>query len=131
MSWGAEFNFYTTQARNFDQFVYENDDFLILVAAGNSGAGDAANSVGSPATAKNVIAVGSHHSWGSSNPPGSLGPAYVSDFSSRGPTSDGRMKPDVLAVGHAVLSAGGKSAFFCYKLLHILYHIAEIFVLLS
>lgn len=73
--------------------MYENDDFLILVAAGNSGAGDAMNTVGSPATAKNVIAVGSHHSWGSSLPRGKLGPAYISDFSSRGPTSDGRMKP--------------------------------------
>ena len=93
MSWGSEFNFYTTQSRNFDQFMYENDDFLILVAAGNSGAGDAMYTVGSPATAKNVIAVGSHHSWGSSSPMGKLGPAYVSDFSSRGPTSDGRMKP--------------------------------------
>lgn len=106
MSWGAEFNFYTTQSRNFDQYTYENDDMLILVAAGNSGAGDAMNTVGSPATAKNVLAVGSHHSWGSSVPMGKLGPAYVSDFSSRGPTSDGRMKPDILAVGHSVLSAG-------------------------
>lgn len=81
------------RSRNFDQYMYENDDFLILVAAGNSGAGDAMNTVGSPATAKNVLAVGSHHSWGSSVPFGKLGPAFVSDFSSRGPTSDGRMKP--------------------------------------
>ena len=81
------------RSRNFDQYMYENDDFLILVAAGNSGAGDAMNTVGSPATAKNVIAVGSHHSFGSSVPTAKLGPAYVSDFSSRGPTSDGRMKP--------------------------------------
>eukprot|EP00804_Cyclotella_cryptica_P013914 CCRYP_002444-RC/>CCRYP_002444-RC protein AED:0.08 eAED:0.08 QI:101/0.77/0.6/1/0.77/0.7/10/144/934 len=106
MSWGAEFNFYTSQARNFDQFMYENDDFLILVAAGNSGGGDAANSVGSPATAKNVIAIGAHHSYGTSNPRGGLGPAYISDFSSRGPTSDGRTKPDIVAVGQSLLSAG-------------------------
>ncbi|KAL7522115.1 hypothetical protein ACHAWX_006802 [Stephanocyclus meneghinianus] len=106
MSWGAEFNFYTTQARNFDQFMYENDDFLIVVAAGNMGAGDAANTVGSPATAKNVIAIGSHHSYGTSNPRGGLGPAYISDFSSRGPTSDGRTKPDIVTVGHSLLSAG-------------------------
>lgn len=81
------------RSRNFDQFTFQNDDFLILVAAGNSGEGDAMNTVGSPATAKNVISVGSHHSWGSSLPMGMLGPSYVSGFSSRGPTSDGRMKP--------------------------------------
>ena len=99
MSWGSDFNFYTTQARNFDQHMFENDDFLIVVAAGNSGYGDAPNTVGSPATAKNVIAVGAHHSTGGSNPRGSLGPSYIADFSSRGPTSDGRTKPDILAPG--------------------------------
>lgn len=89
------------RSRNFDQYMYENDDFLILVAAGNSGAGDAMNTVGSPATAKNVLAVGSHHSWGSSLPMGKLGPAYVSDFSSRGPTSDGRMKPVSIGISYS------------------------------
>lgn len=69
------------------------------MAAGNSGHGDAPNTVGSPATAKNVIAVGAHHSTGGSNPRGSLGPSYIADFSSRGPTSDGRTKPDILATG--------------------------------
>mmetsp|Transcript_36292 Transcript_36292/g.86501 ORF Transcript_36292/g.86501 Transcript_36292/m.86501 type:complete len:936 (-) Transcript_36292:74-2881(-) len=105
-SWGSDFNFYTTQARNFDQHMFENDEFLIVVAAGNSGHGDAPNTVGSPATAKNVIAVGAHHSTGGSNPRGSLGPSYIADFSSRGPTSDGRTKPDILATGMAVVSAG-------------------------
>jgi hypothetical protein len=62
------------------------------VAAGNSGEAGS-NSVGSPATGKNVLSVGAHHSSGSSNPRGSLGPSYVSSFSSRGPTSDGRTKP--------------------------------------
>jgi subtilisin family serine protease len=85
--------------------MYENDDFLILVAAGNSGEAGS-NSVGSPATGKNVLSVGAHHSSGSSNPRGSLGPSYVSSFSSRGPTSDGRTKPDIVAVGQSVLSAG-------------------------
>ncbi|KAL7526216.1 hypothetical protein ACHAXR_001376, partial [Thalassiosira sp. AJA248-18] len=107
-SWGSEINFYTTQARNFDQYMYDNDEFLILVAAGNSGHGDAANTVGSPATAKNIIAVGAHHNTGSSSPDFGLGPNYVADFSSRGPTIDGRTKPDMLAPGKAVLSAGAQ-----------------------
>jgi len=105
-SWGSEFPFYTTQSRNFDQFMYENDDFLILVAAGNSGAGDAPQTVGSPATGKNIIAVGAHHNTDDSRPRGALGPSYIADFSSRGPTSDGRTKPDIISVGKAVLSAG-------------------------
>jgi serine protease AprX len=39
-----------------DQYMYQNDHYLILVAAGNDGYGS--NTVGSPATAKNVLAVG-------------------------------------------------------------------------
>ena len=83
-SWGSEFTFYTTQARNFNQHMYDNDEFLILVAAGNSGAGDAPSTVGSPATGKNIIAVGAHHNTDSSQPKGGLGPSYIADFSSRG-----------------------------------------------
>mmetsp|Transcript_31675 Transcript_31675/g.57322 ORF Transcript_31675/g.57322 Transcript_31675/m.57322 type:complete len:600 (-) Transcript_31675:437-2236(-) len=105
-SWGSELNFYTTQARNFDQFMYDNDDFLILIAAGNSGHGDAPNTVGSPATGKNIIAVGAHHNTDTSRTDRGLGPSYIADFSSRGPTSDGRTKPDLMAPGKAVLSAG-------------------------
>jgi len=136
-SWGSEFNFYTSRARNFDQFMFEvraisnailfafgrsithipypfasrqNDEFLIIVAAGNSGSNDGAfdipNTVGDPATAKNVIAVGAHNSWGHSSASGNLGPSYIADFSSRGPTADNRMKPDIVAVGKSVLSAG-------------------------
>jgi hypothetical protein len=88
----------------------QNDEFLIFVAAGNSGSNDGAydvpNTVGDPATAKNVIAVGAHNSYGSSNSVGNLGPSYIADFSSRGPTADGRLKPDIMSVGKAVLSAG-------------------------
>lgn len=107
-SWGSELNFYTTQSHNFDQYMYDNDDMLIVVAAGNSGYGDAKHTVGSPATAKNIISVGAHHNTGKSTPKHGLGPSYIADFSSRGPTSDGRMKPDMLAPGKAVLSAGAK-----------------------
>uniref|UniRef100_A0A7S4SZ44 subtilisin n=1 Tax=Ditylum brightwellii TaxID=49249 RepID=A0A7S4SZ44_9STRA len=56
-SWGGATNSYTGQARNFDNFMFKNDDFLILVAAGNSGR-DGLNSVGTPATAKNILSGG-------------------------------------------------------------------------
>lgn len=105
-SWGGKQPSYTTQTRNFDQYMYDNDDFLIVIAAGNDGHGDAPQTVGSPATGKNIIAVGAHHNTASSTPKHGLGPSYIADFSSRGPTADGRMKPDIMAPGKAVLSAG-------------------------
>lgn len=105
-SWGGPSNAYTSQSRNFDQHMFDNDEFLIVVAAGNSGHGDKPGSVGTPATAKNVIAVGAHHNTGKSTPKRGLGPSYIADFSSRGPTMDGRTKPDILAPGKAVMSAG-------------------------
>jgi len=54
-SWGSESNSYGYNARAFDDFVYKNEEFLIVVAAGNSGDGSTFNSVGDPATAKNII----------------------------------------------------------------------------
>ncbi len=70
--------------------LLQNDEFLIIVAAGNSGNDDGnfdvPNTVGDPAIAKNVIAVGAHNSWGDSSAMGNLGPSYVADFSSRGPS---------------------------------------------
>lgn len=108
-SWGIEFNGYGAQEREFDDYMYRHDDYLIVVAAGNSGVApfriDVPHTVGSPATAKNVLAVGATQSSGRSLEAGMKGPDYVADFSSRGPTRDGRMKPDVMAPGYFVLSA--------------------------
>ncbi|KAL7513731.1 hypothetical protein ACHAXN_010998 [Cyclotella atomus] len=105
MSWGVDINLYTTETKIFDDFMFENDEFLIVVAAGNIGEGNAYYTVGEPATGKNIIAVGSHHNGGDSSPNRSEGIQYASGFSSRGPVRDGRMKPDVLAPGHYLLSA--------------------------
>ncbi len=64
-----------------------------VVAAGNAG-GWGANTVGIPASAKDVITVGAVDD--------NLDIAY---FSSRGPTKDGRLKPEVSAVGVDVTSS--------------------------
>ncbi len=48
---------YDAYAMEVDQFVHDHQDYLVLVATGNSG--PAARTVGSPATAKNVLSVGS------------------------------------------------------------------------
>ena len=110
-----------------DRFAYDRDDYVFVIVNGNSGGFNQAQSVGSPATAKNVLlAVGALvngiESWlfhGDVSSLASLGmdmdevrrnaplysPNALADFSSRGPTADGRMKPTVCAPGAFVHSA--------------------------
>ena len=85
--------------------MWEHPDALVLVAAGNTGE-NGPGTVGTPATNKNGVSVGatlnSAGSWESFGM--SAGTDYYSEeslayFSSRGPTKDGRMKPDVTGVG--------------------------------
>jgi hypothetical protein len=54
-SWGSSSNGYGSNARAFDDYIYNDKEFLIIVAAGNSGQRGQFNSVGDPATAKNII----------------------------------------------------------------------------
>jgi hypothetical protein len=101
-SWGDEENFlprnrYTERAADVDRFVWNHPDMAVFFAAGNAGQeGD--DTVISPATAKNVVAVGatSH---------GDIEPPCPVDWSSHGWTHDGRIKPDVMAPGSNVVSA--------------------------
>jgi uncharacterized repeat protein (TIGR01451 family) len=130
-SWGGDCGTscpYTARAASYDDYLFDHPDLLVLFAAGNSGA-DAngngvidASSLGDPATAKNVLTVGASESvrptfasctWFAcfdyaSSP---LGPDGAADdanglaaFSSRGPTVDGRIKPDLVAPGTFILS---------------------------
>ncbi len=81
---------------------------MVVVSAGNSGArttqGDAANtsavlgSITEPAHAEECIAVGSTHR----DAPHAFGVTWTSG---KGPTLDGRMKPDVVAPGEWIASA--------------------------
>jgi subtilisin family serine protease len=82
---------------------------LVCLAAGNEGyavlaseSGDIqANldlSIGDPANLEEAIAVGSVHKRN----PHTYG---ISFFSSRGPTADGRRKPDVVGPGEKIISA--------------------------
>jgi len=64
---------------------------VVCVAAGNDGPG--AYTVGAPGCAREVITVGS-----------STAQDGVSSFSSRGPTLDGRTKPDILFPGQGIIS---------------------------
>jgi len=60
---------------------------LVVVSAGNQGAG-AWHYISAPADADSVISVGAVDANG-----------YIAGFSSRGPSSDLRVKPDVVAIG--------------------------------
>ncbi len=62
---------------------------ITVTSAGNAGPG--ASSLGTPADGDSVISVGAVDSFGD-----------LVDFSSRGPTADGRTKPDVSAQGALV-----------------------------
>jgi serine protease AprX len=127
------FGDYDTFAARVDEYMWNHPEMLVLFAAGNSGV-DANHdgridegSVGSPGTAKNVLTVGAsknylmtggiqkpmhelrdgEKNWGaepiasshlSDNPQG------LAAFSSRGPTSDGRIKPEIVAPGTNIVS---------------------------
>jgi subtilisin family serine protease len=78
-------------------------------------AGDSNETIGSPATSKRLIAVGSFvtkTSWRDVNGATEIIPTatldQISNFSSLGPTRDGRIKPDLAAPGEAVISALSK-----------------------
>jgi hypothetical protein len=100
-SWGDEeeippFNRYTERTADVDRFIWNHRNFLVFFAGGNDGPSD--NSIGSPATGKNVVAVGATRR-------GNVEPPCVTSFSSRGWTHDGRIKPDIVAPGESVVSA--------------------------
>ncbi len=64
----------------------------VIVAAGN--AGPDAHTVGSPGCARDVITIGA-----------STDDETIASFSSRGPTEDGRVKPDIVFPGYNIISA--------------------------
>jgi subtilisin family serine protease len=81
---------------------------VVVLAAGNEGSGEIIVdgyastlsldlSIGDPANLEEAIAVGSVHP----TLPHRYGTSY---FSSRGPTADGRLKPDLVAPGERILS---------------------------
>ncbi len=96
-SWGSAGAAYIPEAADTDQFIWNNQDFLVLYAAANPGSSP--GWINPFSTAKNVISVGA-----------SLNGAMRDDmasFSGRGPASDGRIKPDVTAPGVDIWSARG------------------------
>ena len=58
------------------------------------------NTHNSPANLKNGVSVGASESHNGDLQSGQRGYEYLAAFSSRGPTQDGRIKPDIVAPGH-------------------------------
>ncbi|MFE1625367.1 S8 family serine peptidase [Brevibacillus reuszeri] len=103
-SWGADDEGeYSLTSFLFDRFLWEHPDMTALIAAGNTGYGGF-QTVGSPATAKNAIAVGATESDRPDLGDWSDEPDHIWHYSSSGLTADGRLKPDIVAPGTAILS---------------------------
>jgi hypothetical protein len=114
-SWGAYNNNYTTDSQTYDSLVRDarrgeagNQEMTVIFSAGNKGAG---GNLTAPGTAKNIIMVGASESLR----PGLDGCKVDSegandinsliDFSSGGPTNDGRKKPEIVAPGTHIQGA--------------------------
>lgn len=82
---------YDQTAFDADNFLWNNEDHIILGSAGNNG-----EELGAPGTAKNAICVGATQDDNNEMNFGDGNPA---------PTPDGRRKPDMFTVGCGVLSA--------------------------
>ncbi|MEK7834477.1 MAG: S8 family serine peptidase, partial [Acidobacteriota bacterium] len=117
-SWGSNVaGAYTIDSQAYDALVRDaqpasapftqagNQEMVIVFSAGNQGM--SSSSIGSPGTAKNVITVGAAENVQAISGSDGCGIADtgadnandVISFSSRGPTTDGRHKPEIVAPG--------------------------------
>ncbi len=95
-SWGDDgTTAYTTWCVDIDQFSYDFEDSLVLFAETNT------STLRTPENAKNVLAVGASRN-------GTENDTFCSG--GRGPTSDGRRKPEIFAPGCSIVSARNSSA---------------------
>ncbi len=139
--WGVdEAGQYIYDAANADEYMWTNQNFLVLFAAGNDGIDKNRDGVidpGSvipPATSKNCLGVGASENyrstggyadytwggtWGRDFPAapisgdkisGTATPQGIAAFSGRGPTADGRIKPDIVAPGTDIISVRSRVA---------------------
>lgn len=98
-SWGAPTGgTYDGDDQNLDRATHRLEDILVVMSAGNDGPNP--GTIGSPGNAKNALTVGAL---------GHAGSTTIAGFSSRGPTADGRTKPDITAPGSSTISALGNT----------------------
>lgn len=96
-SWGGGGNSYGGEARAIDDFMWKNQEFLIVFAAGNEG--PVHGTLGAYGNAKDSVTVGgTRNGYGEEK-------EDMYNFSSRGPAGDDRKMPDLTAPAHPVNSA--------------------------
>jgi len=102
-AWGLNGNYgqYTADSRSVDLLVNDKNIVLPLYSVGDRG-NQGASQVSAPATAKNVLAVGTSQT-------GALA-GSVANISSHGPSLDGRIKPDIVAPGMDICSGSAEEA---------------------
>ncbi len=120
-SWGAKtYGDYTADDQAYDALVRDaqpgtggNQEISIFFAAGN--AGSSSNTIGSPGNAKNVVTVGAAENYRPTwtdgcnvTPSGADSAQDIAYFSSRGPTDDTRVKPDLVAPGTHIQGAASQ-----------------------
>jgi hypothetical protein len=128
-SWGSGPGAYSPSSNEIDDFIWNHPDCVICFAGGNDGTDGNSNgvvdngSIANEASAKNCISVGASESnrskftftyggyWPSDFPTNPIhndrianNPDGMVAFSSRGPTHESRIKPDVVAPGTCILS---------------------------
>lgn len=101
--WGGEKNAYLQSTANIDEFIRQHPDFLAIFGAGNNGPQE--GTLTPEANSKNALVVGASEGVRPAFGPDEDNAAQVAGFSSRGPASDGRIKPDLVAPGSGIISA--------------------------
>lgn len=94
-------SYYRLAEATADAVCWEEKELAVTWAAGN--AGGTRYRLGHPSCAKNILTVGGTGNGTASN--------EVYPASSRGPTRDGRIKPNVLAPGQSINTAYGGDTF--------------------
>lgn len=119
-SWGSPVGgAYDVQAQAYDALTRmpvngATREILHIFSAGNSGSNS--NTIGSPGTGKNVLTVGAAENVRDNGIIDGCGYMQADNaddiigFSSRGPTDDGRIKPDIMAAGTHVQGAASAIA---------------------
>jgi serine protease AprX len=136
-SWcGEKGKKYDSEARAIDEFVWEHPDMVIVMAAGNDATDRQRNGkadigqIGGASAAKNCITVGAsenyrpeittsyYKNWPLDFPAEPIKSHRIASndkgilsFSSRGPTRENRIKPDVVAPGSCIYSTRTRCKF--------------------
>lgn len=107
------FGGYMPESRSWDEILHSSPFYLMVVAAGNEGLDDGANTdplgpgfdkLTGHATSKNNLVVANARDVTTNDAGGIIGAVQITPSSSEGPTDDLRIKPDISGNGFEVKS---------------------------